>query len=77
MTAPPVSGEIVLRTLYNDGCATGVQILQADPRVLISGGLVRQLHEGDPGAVKFASITKPEVGGVLRINGSTASLSTC
>jgi hypothetical protein len=73
---PTDLGDVVLRAHYgDDGQPESVEVLEADPRVLIGGHLIREAHAGQPDErVPFATVDKPEVGGVLRIDASNRRL---
>lgn len=69
-------GDVVLRAHYDDGGQPeSVEVLEADPRVLIGGHLVREVHAGQPHErVPFAEVDEAAVGGTLRIRASNRNL---
>jgi hypothetical protein len=69
-------GDVILRARYDDGGQPeSVEVLEAAPRVLIGGQLVREAHAGQPHErVPFATVDRPEVGGLLRIRASNRNL---
>jgi hypothetical protein len=73
---PTSLGEVILRQHCDShGEPESVEVLHADPRVLISGELLRQVHAGTPHErVPFAMVDKPEVGGTLTIRATTGNL---
>jgi hypothetical protein len=73
---PTSLGDVVLRAHYGaDGQPESVEVLEAAPRVLISGQLLREMHAGQQaGYLPFAAVDKPEVGGVLRIHATNRTL---
>jgi hypothetical protein len=73
---PAGLGDVTLRSIYGDrGQVAAVEVLHADPRVLISGEVLRQIHDGKPEeTVPFAGADHPGVGGVLRIHAVNRTL---
>jgi hypothetical protein len=70
-------GDVVLHQQVDasSGRVTCLKVLQADPRVLISGELLRQLEHGDGWpTLPYASVDHVSVGGIVRINASNQRL---
>lgn len=67
LTQPAALGDVILRAHYrDDGVPESVEVVEAAPRVLISGELLRALRDGRD-QVPFAAVDRAEVGGVLTI----------
>jgi hypothetical protein len=69
----PSLGDVVLQEHYDGhGHTTGVEVIRADPRVLISGLLLRQIYAGSAG--RFAEVDHPGIGATLRIHADNRNL---
>jgi hypothetical protein len=73
---PTSLGNVILRAHYDaGGQPESVEVLEAAPRVLINGQMLREMHAGQPaGYLPFATVDKPETGGVLRIHATNGIL---
>lgn len=73
---PTSYGDVLLQGHYSDdGQCTSVEIVTADPRVLIDGKMLRRIHSGeDELTVPFAEIDHVAVGGVFRIHAANRIL---